>query len=126
MTRRISAMAAITVILLTPSAWAADIFTPVLTVSSVTSESMECIVLNTGTTIVSDVTISIHDAGAGATSETGTFTFAGGAARSVVETSLPGSGNFYCRVSGISKSKAKVTLCLRDANDNCTVAVTAP
>jgi hypothetical protein len=109
------------------ASWAGDIITPALSVSSSTADNLWCAVVNAGTKTATDVTISIHDGGAGATTETDTFSaIGGGAARSIVETSLPGSGVFYCQVSGISKGKARVTFCPRDANDHCTFAVTVP
>jgi hypothetical protein len=125
MTKWSMAITAAVVALTASASWAGDILTPSLTVSSDSVTDLECTVLNAGTK-VANVTISIHSSGAGATTESDTFSIMGGAARAVVETSLPGAGNFYCQVSGISKSKARVTFCSRDANHQCTVAVTAP
>src|SRR5262245_37466761 len=104
------------IVFLTSNVWATDIFTPVLAVSDASYKSMECTVLNAGPATAPNVTISILLAGNGATSETMTLSIPGGGSRAVVETSLGSFNKFYCRVSGISKTVAKVSFCLRDAN----------
>lgn len=106
--------------------WASDVFTPTLEAGSNTSSSLDCSVLVTSGS-ASNVTVSIHTAGAGAVHATTTFSsIPAGAARSTIDAALPGSGEFYCKVSGASKTRIKVTLCALNAGGNCTVAVTAP
>jgi hypothetical protein len=113
-------------VVMTSAAWAGDIFTPVLLAGSNAVASLECEVLNTGTATIDDVTISLHLGGNGVTVMSNTVSIPGGAERALVDSSPPGSGDFYCRVSGISKSKARVSLCAREASGTCKVIVTVP
>jgi hypothetical protein len=107
-------------------AWAGDIFTPVLLAGSNSASDVSCDVLNTGNGKVDDVVISIVFGGNGLVLTSSTFSIPAGAERGLLLSSLAGSSDLYCRVSGISKTKAKVTFCARDAGGNCTVVVTSP
>ena len=113
-------------LVMTSVAWAGDIFTPVLLAGSNAVSSLECDVLNTGNATVDDVAISLHLGGNGIAVMSTTVSIPAGAERGLVDSSPPGSGDFYCRVSGISKSKAKVSLCAREASGTCKVIVTSP
>jgi hypothetical protein len=44
--------------------------------------------------------------------------------QSLITAVSPGVG--WCRVTGISKGAARITLCVVDANTTCTAAVTVP
>ncbi len=110
-------------LLMGSSAWAADIFTPTLETGD--TDEVTCRVLNTGTSTAYDVLIEIRDRHGDLDSEPGvTADIPPG--RAVVHDVTPSSNAVYCKVSGISKAKARVTLCLQDASGKCTVAVTAP
>lgn len=107
------------------AAWAGDIFTPVLNAGTTGGiASLVCSVLNTGKAEVEGVTISIHLGGNGSTTASNTFDIPPDAERSLFHSALPGSANFYCRVSGISKGKAKVSLCALETSGTCKVIVT--
>ena len=119
MKRQIRIVAVGFLFLLPGSAWAAEIITPALATGS--SPTVNCRVLNTGGTIVHNVTIQIFDAFGNTESSNAPFTI--GAGSTVSMNDATPSGIAYCRVSGISKSKARVTLCLIDATGTCTTAV---
>ncbi len=103
------------------SVWAADIFTPPLQRGA--AADVRCTVLNTGTSTANDVTIEIRTP-FGDVKEGFTTDIPGGEIHSVTDDTP--SVAMYCRVSGISKAKARVTLCIRDANDTPIECVTAP
>jgi hypothetical protein len=103
------------------TAWAADIFTSPLNTGD--AADVSCRVLNTGTTTEQDVTIDIRDTFN--ISQT-SFTLDIGAGRTEAVTDLTPAPVVYCRVSGISKTRARVTLCLRDVNLTPIQCVTSP
>lgn len=94
------------------TAWA-DIFTPALNTGN--ADSVVCRVLNTGTSTAKTVVTKFFD-NAGTQQGGIQGAIEAGAARTTTSNPNP-SSVLYCRVSGISKSKARVTLCLLDAND---------
>ena len=122
MTTRIGAFTTAVVLVMAGAAWAADILTPTLQVG-VGTPGTSCTVLNTGTRAVQDITITIRDQDNNVRATLVDNISAGGA--QTVGDDSPANTQ-YCRVSGISKSAARVTFCLLDAASKCTVAVTAP
>jgi hypothetical protein len=110
------------VLLIAGSVWAADIFTPVLAAGD--AGAVVCQVLNTGNTTANGVTIEIRNSANNTPTETDTVDIESGTTGGVSE--LDPVPLVYCKVSGISKAKARVTLCLLDSGEKCTSAVTAP
>jgi len=100
---------------------AAPIVTPAL--SSAGADSVSCTVINAGTQ-PADVTIDIVHSFAGTVQETDTQTVQPGRGHLVVDvTPVPS----YCRVTGISAKKARVSFCMRRAvDDECIGLVTSP
>jgi hypothetical protein len=104
---------------------AAPIVTPAISGSATGAVGHLCTVVNAGTT-PAIVTIEVVDL------------YSGNAVASTVSSTLqPGAGNIafastattansYCRVSGISKSKARVTHCALDLSSVCAGTVTVP
>src|SRR5262245_39953469 len=122
MSKRLIAIAGVFTLLLTSSAWAAQITTPSLPTNG--ASSVSCRVLNAGTTLAKDVTITLYD-GSGAF-ELGTLPVDLAAGHTDVLVDSSPSPIVYCRVSGIAKSNARVTLCLLDGSSVCPTAVTVP
>ena len=83
-----------------------------------------CGVVNMGKTDVDGILMEIvGESGTVVTSLT--VAIAAGATRTIA-TGNSNIGLYYCRVTGISKSKARVTLCTRDSSFNCLESVTTP
>ncbi|MBI2351230.1 MAG: hypothetical protein HYV00_07115 [Deltaproteobacteria bacterium] len=102
------------------SAWAADIFTPALRLGN--AVKVHCQVLNTGTKTALGVTNNIRDL-----ANNSVESVTGDIEPGEVQTTLvnaPTALGHYCRVSGISKKKARVTLCIQDANETPIECVT--
>jgi hypothetical protein len=56
-----------------------------------------------------------------------TVTVLAGGINSICQSALGATARYYCRVSGISKAKARVTLCKRTApSQSCAAVVTVP
>ena len=107
--------------LVTHTAHAATLVTPAL--PKVAGITFLCGVVNTSTQDSAPVLFEIvGEAGAVITSQT--FAIPAGATRSVP--SAGGSGLNYCRLTGISKTKARVTFCVRDSSFGCIQSVTGP
>ena len=99
--------------------------TPALEYTGSSGESLECLVVNLGKDPV-EVTIEFVDPLATVVAS-GTITVLAGGINSILESALGATARYYCRVSGISKGKARVTLCKRTApSQSCAVAVTVP
>jgi len=114
-------------LLIAQRAWAGDIFTPPLSTgdgSATAAAAVNCRVLNTGSSTAKNVTIKLFN-DVGVEQETVTADIV--SLRTLSLTDLTPEGIVYCRVSGIVKNKARVTLCLLDADSNkakCTEGVT--
>jgi len=117
------AVAGVLIVLLTSSAWAADIFTPALPRGGAASR-VNCRVLNTGSTTEQGVTVKLFNTFGVEQASLGPVDLESGTTTSVEDPTFT-SAAYYCRVSAISRSRARVTLCMLDADDNCIVAVTA-
>jgi hypothetical protein len=109
------------------SAQAADIFTPSLRQNHGNGETqlMSCEVLNTGGRTVAGVTIAIFNF-VGELQRSKTVDLPPGQSDVVAVDTLVLGSSVYCRVSGIAKSSARVTLCREDGIGNCLMGVTAP
>jgi len=95
---------------------AAPIVTPVVTGCSSVSLQHQCRVLNAGTAAAA-VTIEIVDAVSGLVVGTqDPLVSPGRSGVATVSSSDLGACTSYCRVSGISKNKARVTLCATNLN----------
>lgn len=121
MTVRKMATLAMLIILVTHTAHAATLVTPALPKG--VGIGYQCGVVNTSTKDSDAVLFEIVGE-AGAVISTNTFTIPAGATRSIA--SAGGAGLNYCRVTGISKSKARVTFCVRDSSFGCIQSTTAP
>jgi hypothetical protein len=99
---------------------ASSIITPPLQDSS--GKDVTCLVLNTGTKTAAGVHIEVIRADgvvlADETNDIPAGQFVG----------IPGATGIgaYCRVSNISKSHARVTVCVRDSTGSCITALSVP
>jgi hypothetical protein len=107
MKNSIRVIAIVFTLLVGGAAWAAEIFTPAITTG--TADSVSCRVLNTGTTTADDVRIEIRDGTTGVLDIGGNVNIETRQSRAVTPISDP-LGVVYCRVSGIPKAKARVSL----------------
>jgi hypothetical protein len=114
-------MLAVLGLLLANTSHAATLVTPALPKG--TAASFQCGVVNVSSKEIGPVLLEIVGE-AGAVLGENTVTIPPQATRSVA--SVASVGLNYCRVTGISKGKARVTLCTRDASFNCLQSVTIP
>ena len=99
---------------------AAPLVTPTLFPGTATQ--VTCIVTNVSTK-PQDVTVQIVGAFSGIVQSQSTATLGPGLTNFATD-STPGPS--YCRASGLSSSKGRLTLCMATSSDNCLSVVTAP
>ena len=118
--RRVT-MFAVVALLVADAAQAAPLVTPPLRKG--TNPSFECGVVNVSNKSVGPVLIEIVGETGIVLNDT-SVSIPAGATRSV--SAGGGAGFNHCRVTGITKTKARITLCTRDASFNCLQSVTIP
>src|SRR5262245_48637565 len=102
------------------TAWA-DVFTPAISEGG--ASLANCRFLNTGTTTVKGVVIDIRSS-TNVSLSNDTFDIEAGTTQSV---NHPANDSIvYCRVSGISKGRARVSLCIIDVGATAFDCVTSP
>lgn len=103
-------------------AGAADLVTPPLANGS--AARVTCRAVNVHTSSVS-VGVQIFEAGSLAAVAVSGGDVPSRAFRTATKEAPTAGATYYCRVSGLSKSKGRVSLCLEDASEMCTEAVFA-
>jgi len=98
---------------------AGPIVTPALMATG--TNDLQCRLVNAGNQDATVLIEIVDDTGVVLASNGPTAVFAGWT-QSTLTADSPGVG--YCRVSGISKRRARVTLCVRESGGTCIAAVT--